>query len=260
MPCPSRMSLRALRRGREEHLGRARVRVLLEEVVLDLPRVVDADRVGVLDLLERVLDQLVLGIRLPGPRQLVLVEDAELHATCSDPSAWNPSRMAARRGLPASACSTSAIACRTKLRAVGAERLRERRVPQRADHFAPGNLRAGLAHERAVAHLGERGAQVVDVRRLVGADVAHELGRGAVAGDEIVVGEHRLGPRERVERRHLDEEQPDHAPQHHLERQIDVGEDGAAPPLRRAPARASAVCRRPERCPCARASSVSCRR
>ena len=49
--------LRALRRGREEHLGRARVRVLLEEVVLDLPRVVDADAVGVLDLLERVLDQ-----------------------------------------------------------------------------------------------------------------------------------------------------------------------------------------------------------
>ena len=42
-------------RGGEEHLGRARVRVLLEEVVLDLPDVVDAEPVGELDLLERVL-------------------------------------------------------------------------------------------------------------------------------------------------------------------------------------------------------------
>ena len=54
--------LGALRRGGEEHLGRARVRVLLEEVVLDLPHVVDAERVGELDLLERVLDQLVLAV------------------------------------------------------------------------------------------------------------------------------------------------------------------------------------------------------
>ena len=72
--------LRALRRRREEHLGRARVRVLLEEVVLDLPHVVDAELVGELDLLERVLEQLVLGVVGPRPRQLVLVEDAELHA------------------------------------------------------------------------------------------------------------------------------------------------------------------------------------
>ena len=41
--------------GGQEHLGRARVRVLLEEVVLDLPDVVDADLVGELDLLERVV-------------------------------------------------------------------------------------------------------------------------------------------------------------------------------------------------------------
>ena len=71
--------LGALAGGGEEHLGRARVRVLLEEVVLDLPDVVDADPVGELDLLERVVQQPLLGVLGPGPRQLVLVEDAESH-------------------------------------------------------------------------------------------------------------------------------------------------------------------------------------
>ena len=51
-------ALGALAGGGQEHLGRARVRVLLEEVVLDLPHVVDADAVGELDLLERVVQQL----------------------------------------------------------------------------------------------------------------------------------------------------------------------------------------------------------
>ena len=63
----------------EEHLGRGGVRVLLEEVVLDLPHVLDAELVGELDLLERVLDQLALGVVGPRTRVLVLVEDAELH-------------------------------------------------------------------------------------------------------------------------------------------------------------------------------------
>ena len=47
-------ALRALRHRAEEHLGRARVAVLLEEVVLDLPHVVDSDRVRELALVERV--------------------------------------------------------------------------------------------------------------------------------------------------------------------------------------------------------------
>ena len=54
--------LRALAAGREEHLGRRRVAVLLEEVVLDFPHVLDAERVGQLDLIERVLDQVVLAV------------------------------------------------------------------------------------------------------------------------------------------------------------------------------------------------------
>ena len=39
--------------------------------------------VGELDLLERVLDQLLLAAFLPRARVLVLVEDTELHAAAS---------------------------------------------------------------------------------------------------------------------------------------------------------------------------------
>jgi hypothetical protein len=42
------------------------VRVLLEEVVLDLPHVVEAELVGQLDLVERVLDQLCSASSLHG--------------------------------------------------------------------------------------------------------------------------------------------------------------------------------------------------
>ncbi len=73
--------LGALAACREEHFGRRRVAVLLEEVVLDLPHVLDAERVGELDLVERVLDQLVLGAVVPRPTDLVLVEDSELHVS-----------------------------------------------------------------------------------------------------------------------------------------------------------------------------------
>jgi hypothetical protein len=55
------------------------VAVFLEEVVLDLPRVVDAELVGELDLAERVLEELVLGPVVPGPGKLVLLEDSEFH-------------------------------------------------------------------------------------------------------------------------------------------------------------------------------------
>ena len=63
----------------EEHLGRRRVAVLLEEVVLDLPGVVVAEPVGQLDLVERVVEQRVLVVAAPRLGQLQLVEDPELH-------------------------------------------------------------------------------------------------------------------------------------------------------------------------------------
>ena len=167
----------------------------------------------------------VLGVVGPRPRQLVLVEDPELHRALRSPVAWKPSRISpATRVGPRARARPPRSRCLHEVLAVGAERLLERRVPERADHLGARDLPAGLADERAVAHLGERGAQVVDVRRLVGTDVADERGRLAVAGDEVGVGEHRFGPRERVERRDLDEQQPDHAPDHHLEREVEVGE------------------------------------
>ena len=131
MPCPSRMLLRALRRGGEEHLGRARVRVLLEEVVLDLPRVVDADAVGVLDLFERVLDQLVLGVVVPRPRQLVLVEDAELH----------------RGGVAGRARGS----LRGSRRAAGSPRARARPRPSRCARSSRGSRRATARARRPTA-------------------------------------------------------------------------------------------------------------
>ena len=72
--------LGALARRGEKDLGGRRVRILLEEVVLDLPGKVVAEPVGELDLVERVLVELELAFRRPRARQLQLVEYAELHA------------------------------------------------------------------------------------------------------------------------------------------------------------------------------------
>ena len=63
----------------EEHLRRRRVRVLVEEVVLDLPRVVEPEPVGELDLIERVAQQIELVVVGPGLGELMFVEHAELH-------------------------------------------------------------------------------------------------------------------------------------------------------------------------------------
>ena len=64
----------------QEDLWGARVGVLLEEVVLDLPEVLHPEPVGQLDLVEGVGDQLLFAGLAPGSGQLVLVEDPELHA------------------------------------------------------------------------------------------------------------------------------------------------------------------------------------
>jgi hypothetical protein len=56
------------------------VGVLLQEVVLGGPDGVVAETVGELDLSERLLQEAVLGARVPGPGELVLVEQREAHA------------------------------------------------------------------------------------------------------------------------------------------------------------------------------------
>ena len=73
--------VRRARRSRgEEHLGRRRVRVLVEEVVFDLPGVVEAEPVGEFDLVECLVEQAILVVVAPRLGELVLVEDPELHA------------------------------------------------------------------------------------------------------------------------------------------------------------------------------------
>ena len=79
--------------GGQEHLGGRAVRVLLEEVVLDRPGVVEPEPVGELDLGERVLHQLLLVVGSPGLGQLQLVEDAEFHfAALLTPPSSTPRR------------------------------------------------------------------------------------------------------------------------------------------------------------------------
>jgi hypothetical protein len=86
-PVPEPDSLGALARGGQEDLGRGGVAVFLEEVVLDLPDVVEAKPVGELHLLEGILQQAVLGaLVLPGTRVLMLVEDAEAHGAAGRPA------------------------------------------------------------------------------------------------------------------------------------------------------------------------------
>ena len=69
----------ALRAGGEKHFRGRGVRILFKEMVLDLPDVIDAEPVGELDLIERVLIKPQLGILIPRLRQLVFVEQPEFH-------------------------------------------------------------------------------------------------------------------------------------------------------------------------------------
>jgi hypothetical protein len=66
-----------------KRLGRRGMRVFFEEVMLDFPDVVDAETVGELDLVERLLIQTQLGLLAPGLRQLMLVEQSEFHRPVS---------------------------------------------------------------------------------------------------------------------------------------------------------------------------------
>ncbi len=95
-----------LRRSGEEDLGSGGVAVLLEEVVLHLPRVIDPQLVGELHLTEGVLEELLLSAVVPGTGQLVLVEDAELHADSSaGRGASSLTRSKSRRTRAPSGCS-----------------------------------------------------------------------------------------------------------------------------------------------------------
>jgi hypothetical protein len=78
-PVPQPDAAGPLAGGGQERLRRRGVAVLLEEVVLDLPAVVDAQAVGQLDLLEGVFQKAVLVVRRPRPRQWELIEQRDFH-------------------------------------------------------------------------------------------------------------------------------------------------------------------------------------
>ena len=79
MPWPRRMFFVRWLAAARNTSGAEEWRVLLEEVVLDLPRVVVAEPVGELDLVERVAAASSYSPSLvPRRGQLLLVEDAEL--------------------------------------------------------------------------------------------------------------------------------------------------------------------------------------
>src|ERR1043166_5947497 len=86
----------ALAGGTEEHLGRGRVGIFLEEMMLDNPGVVVAVGVGEFELGERVLIELEFAVRPPRPRQLQLVEDSEFHIVRA-PSLLIPTSIGPRR-------------------------------------------------------------------------------------------------------------------------------------------------------------------
>ena len=62
--------LRAARGGRQEHLGGGIVRIFFQEMVFIGPDVVKAETIGGFHLRQRLLDQPVFGVRVPGARQL----------------------------------------------------------------------------------------------------------------------------------------------------------------------------------------------
>ncbi len=82
-------------RGKED-LGRRGVGVLVEEVMLDFPRVVDAEPVGELDLFEGLVEEALLVAVAPRSRELMLIENSELH----DVSLLGREIFAARPGKP----------------------------------------------------------------------------------------------------------------------------------------------------------------
>jgi hypothetical protein len=67
--------------------------------MLDLPHHVEAQPIGQLHLVEGLLDEPLLGVLLPGTGELVLVEDAELHAPNCKLTGIHFQRATASRGV-----------------------------------------------------------------------------------------------------------------------------------------------------------------
>ena len=66
-------------RRRQQHFRRAGVGVFVQEVMLHLPGVIEAQFVGQNDLGQRILEQAMLVAIVPGAGKLKLVENAKAH-------------------------------------------------------------------------------------------------------------------------------------------------------------------------------------
>jgi len=69
----------ARRAGRQKHFRSRRMRVFFEKMMFGCPDVIVAAAIAQLYLLERVLDDGVIGFRVPGARKLVFEETAKFH-------------------------------------------------------------------------------------------------------------------------------------------------------------------------------------
>src|SRR5216684_3088017 len=72
--------LGALRQSAVQDFRRRAMGVLVQEMVLDCEKVVEAHLLGVFDLCEHLLIGIVFAALVPRARNLNLVKDAELHA------------------------------------------------------------------------------------------------------------------------------------------------------------------------------------
>ena len=84
------------RAGRQEHFRRGGVRILLQEVVLVLPHIVEAQPVGEFHLLQGLMQQVVVRLFLPASRQLVFVKQSEFHGGRFLPGGLAPASIAPR--------------------------------------------------------------------------------------------------------------------------------------------------------------------
>src|SRR5271168_221628 len=83
--------------GGEKHFGSGGMRVFVEKMMLDLPRIVISQLIGKRDLVERLVKQARLVAGMPGARQLQLVEYAEFHVTYSPSTYPHAQREGAER-------------------------------------------------------------------------------------------------------------------------------------------------------------------
>ena len=237
--------------------------------MLDLPHVVDAERVGELDLVERVLDQLVLGVVAPRPRQLVLVEDAELHRAASEPGseprATKPSRMSfatrMRRERVLDLAALTAGAYRSSSRSTPRRLLRSGVLPaafrsrprrQSAEPDSPTKVRSRVsvsASARSTSNVrGSSSARMYRTRSAARPSPRRRARSSQRAplrppARSVWNAETSIERQDRPSRRSIISS----------ERSADreSARNAAVPAAQQPPSRRSAACRPPRRCPCA---------